>query len=215
MAIKARTKRGHAPSRSPKHMRLPDGIQRPKSIVKLKSLLRLHDVSFGAWGEGYTRTLRELLAEVHCGESVLIVRDGKLIRQVHHAQADIVCHTSQGLLRLIEVRQEFANGAVRHRSRDALRSVSEKIRRNENARAAIIRGIQEELGLMDFSGGGLMANCMKRGKRMSESAESYPTLSVEHVFSVFDWEMPLAYFVAEGYVEVQPRKRTYFAWEPA
>lgn len=193
-----------------KRARLRDGIYRPKSVQKLKSLLKCCGVNYESWGQGYTRTPQQLCGEIRDGESVLIVNNGKLLRQVCHAQADIVCRTADGPMRLVETHQVFKNGAIRDRSGSG-RSMSEKIKRKEDPRAAMIRGIQEELGIKDFDGTGLKKSVEKT--RSTDSAESYPNLPTEHILFLFDWEMPLRYYKPKGYVEVQKHKKTYFSWK--
>jgi len=157
------------------------------------------------------------MKEIRLGESVLVVKRGKLVRQVRHAQVDITCIIDGVLHRLIEDRQEFSNGALRPREGD--RSVSEKIQSGESPKAAAKRGIGEELGLDTFTGEGLKPdpNRPRPRRRYKESAVSYPGLPVEHIEFLFLWLMCMLseYFSREGYVERQKRKTTYFVWRIA
>lgn len=192
-----------------KRVRMRDGAYRPKSAKQLKSLLKKHDIDYGAWGTGLAKTITDLLKEIRDGESVLRVHRGRLVRQVSHAQANI----THGSMRLVETHQVLANGAVRDRG-DTDRSVSEKIRKGESPRAAMIRGIREELGLSSFAGNGLTVSTT-RTKRSPAGGDSYPNLPAEHVLHQFNWQMPREYFIPEGYIERQTRKTSYFAWKEA
>lgn len=188
-----------------------------KNLKSLRRLLKRHGVNFAEWGTGYTKTLQDLMKEIRLGESVLVVKRGKLVRQVRHAQVDITCIIDGVLHRLIEDRQEFSNGALRPREGD--RSVSEKIQSGESPKAAAKRGIGEELGLDTFTGEGLKPdpNRPRPRRRYKESAVSYPGLPVEHIEFLFLWLMCMLseYFSREGYVERQKRKTTYFVWRIA
>ncbi len=192
--------------------RIPSGIRKVKSVKALRTLLQCHSVSYGSWGTGYTKQLRDLMKEILYGESVLLVRRGKLVRQVRHAQATITCLVDDVLYRLVEERQEFANGVVRPREGD--RSVSEKIQAGESPKAAMIRGIREELGIDAYVHKGLTRDSRRPRKRFKASAVSYPGLAVEHIEFQFTWLMPIECFRPEGYVERQKRKTTYFVWHP-
>lgn len=193
--------------------RIPSGIRKVKSLKTLRSLLQRHGVCYANWGIGYTKSLYDLMKEIRLGESVLIVRRGKLIRQVRHAQADITGEIDGVLHRLIESHQVFAGGIERPREGD--RSVSEKIQSGESPKAAMIRGIHEELGLTDFAGKGLIRDSRRPRKRYKDSAVSYPGLAVEHIEFQFTWCMPHEYLEPNGYVETQRRKTTYFVWKKA
>lgn len=200
-------------TRKNRRKRMPSGICKVKSVKALRALLQRHRIDYGSWGTGYTKTPQQLMKEIRSGESVLIVKRGVLVRQVRHAQANISCLIDGVPHRLVEVRQEFSNGTVRHR-KGADRSISEKIRANESPRDAMIRGIYEELGIADFAGIGLVRDSRRPRKRRSDSAESYPNLAVEHVEFLFTWSMLALWVRPEGYVEVQKRKTTHFAWKP-
>lgn len=197
--------------------RIPSGVCKVKNLKSLRRLLKRHGVNFAEWGTGYTKTLQDLMKEVRLGESVLVVKRGRLVRQVRHAQVDITCIIDGVLHRLIEDRQEFANGAVRPREGD--RSVSEKIQSGESPKAAAKRGIGEELGLTAFTGEGLKPdpNRPRPRRRYKESAVSYPGLPVMHIEFLYLWLMCMLseHFSREGYVERQKRKTTYFVWRVA
>lgn len=192
---------------------IPSGICKLKSLKSLRRLLTRHGVNHADWGVGYTKTPQELMKEIRLGESLMLIRRGILRRQARHAQAAITCLVDDVLYMLVEDRQVFANGTVRHRTGG--RSVSEKIQKGESPAAAMVRGIQEELGLTDYRGEGLVKEIRPPRKRSSSSAESYPGLPVDHIEFQFTWRMPVAYFCADGYVETKKRKTTYFVWRVA
>lgn len=198
--------------RKKRKKQIPSGIRKVKSIKSLRALLQYHRIDFSSWGSGYTKNLSELMLEIRVGESVLVVKRGTLIRQTRHAQATITCVVDGVQLRLAEIRQEFSNGAVRIR-KNTDRSTSEKLRADESPKAAMVRGIQEELGLQQYDGEGLVRDVRRPRKRRGDSAASYPNLSVEHVEFQFTWLMPDWLYVPSGYVEVQKRKKTYFEWK--
>ncbi|MES2931539.1 MAG: hypothetical protein V4682_02450 [Patescibacteria group bacterium] len=192
---------------------IPSGPCKVKSLKSLRRLLKRHGVNYADWGAGYTKTPQELMKETRLGESLFLIKRGKLRRQARHSQAAITCLVDGVLYTLVEDRQVFANGTVRYRQSG--RSVSEKIQSGESSKAAMIRGIQEELGLTDYTGAGLVREIRRPRKRSSDSAESYPGLAVDHIEFQFTWAMPIMYFCADGYVEVKKRKTTYFIWKVA
>lgn len=195
--------------------RIPSGVRKVKSLKSLRSLLKRHGVNYADWGTGYTKTLQDLMKEIRLGESVLMVKRGKLVRQVRHAQVNITCVIDGVLHKLVEERQVFANGA--ERPREGGRSVSEKIQAGESPKAAAIRCIGEELGLLTFTGEGLVRDPNRPRKRRKNSAVSYPGLAVEHIEIMFSWLMDMLseFFSHTGYIERQKRKTTYFGWQIA
>ncbi|MDP3402357.1 MAG: hypothetical protein Q8S35_00150 [bacterium] len=193
--------------------KVPAGPCKVKSLKSLRALLKRHGVNYADWGVGYTKTPQELMKEVRLGESLLLIKRGMLRRQARHSQASITCMVDGILYELVEDRQVFANGTVRRR--EGGRSVSEKIQSGESPKAAMIRGIHEELGLVDYTGEGLVREIRRPRRRSNDSAESYPGLAVDHIEFQFSWAMPLKYFCADGYVEVKRRKSTYFVWKVA
>jgi len=196
--------------------RFPAGPCKVKSLKALRSQLKRHGVNYADWGTGYTKTVQDLMKEIRLGESMFVVRRGQLIRQVNHAQVKITCVIDGVLHRLVETRQEFANGAIRPREGD--RSLSEKIQTGESRKNAAIRGVREELNLQTFKGEGLKPDPVEeRRRRFKPSAVSYPGLPVLHIEFLFNWVMQQEseFFRREGYVERQKRKTTYFEWQVA
>lgn len=195
--------------------RIPSGPCKVKSLKALRSLLKRHGVNYADWGTGYTKTIQDLMKEIRLGESVLIVRRGKLIRQVQHGQVKITCVIDGVPHKLVETRQVFANGSVRPREGD--RSLSEKVQTGESPKEAVVRGIGEELGIVGFTGEGLIKDPKNPHprKRFKDSAVSFPGLAVEHIEFIFLWAMDMlsTFFRRVGYIEKQTRKTTYFEWQ--
>lgn len=160
------------------------------------------------WGTGEAKTLAHLQREIESGECVLCTDEaGKLLRRVVVAGADVYYQSLDGKkYRLKEDRQVFKDG--RERRRDLGQAVIEKMKPNEDPRVAVIRGIQEELGI---------SNEITLTKTSTDVRQvispSYPGLESEYVRHIFQVTLIDQQFNPNGYVEKQPDKSTYFVWE--
>lgn len=160
------------------------------------------------WGKGEAKTLAHLQKEIDEGESLLVAdEDGKLRRKVVVAGADVYYVSPEGRkFRLKEERQVFKDGRVR--TRKLSRSLVEKMKPDEDPKAAAIRGLREELGLASNS------SLTELGIDENQSAsQSYPGLHSQYVRHNYGIVLSDEQFNPSGYVEEQDDKNTYFVWE--
>ena len=160
------------------------------------------------WGTGKAKTLEHLQKEIESGETILITGEaGELLRRVVVGKADIFYQSPDGKkYRLKEDKQVFKDG--RERRRNLGQAVSEKIRPDEDPDTAMIRGIQEELGI---SGKISLTKTMEDVE--NETSPSYPGLKSQYSRQIFQATLSDEQFKPEGYVEEQSDKSTYFIWE--
>ena len=96
----------------------------------------------------------------------------------------------------------------RARKRNLGRAVSEKIKLAEIPAEAMVRGIQEELGIAGA------INLVEEGTTEETiDSPSYPGLISRYVSHKFRVQLNDEQFQPEGYVESQPNMTTYFLWE--
>lgn len=117
--------------------------------------------------------------------------------------ADIYYHAPDGKkYRLKEDRQVFKDG--RERRRELGRAVSEKMK----PRTAMIRGIQEELGISSKI---ILIDTGTDEQKIA--SPSYPGLESLYIRHKFRAELTDEQFNPDGYEEEQDDKMTYFIWE--
>jgi hypothetical protein len=172
----------------------------------LEQLLKMYGISVAEWGAGDAKTVSHLLKEIEDGESKLVAKRDKLMRQL--AIMTIWVYSPDRSMVLKEDRQEFKDGRVRRRGHLS-GSVTEKVKRDEEMDlAAVARALKEELG-----------DCYVDSLRyigadiQEENSMSYPGLTT--VYKQAKYDVTLSYANAEGYVEVQKDKSTFFVWVPA
>lgn len=184
------------------------GGQEVLATDALKRQLEAAGINTAEWGIGQAKTLAHLQKEIESGETVLVTSStGKLLRKVIGGGADIFYTSPDGKkYRLKEDRQVFKDG--RERRRDFGWAVSEKMRPDEDPRIAMIRGIQEELGIS----GGVDLEEIETDEETLNSP-SYPGLQSQYVRHKFRMTLNKDQFNPDGYVEEQPDKSTYFVWE--
>ena len=165
-------------------------------------------IDTSSWGTGQAKTLAHLQKEIESGETILITREtGELLRRVVVGGADIYYRSSDGKkYRLKEDRQVFNDG--RERRRDLGQAVSEKMKPDEDPRTAMIRGIQEELGISSE----IYLTEAGTDEQMVTSP-SYPGLESQYIRHKFQVLLTDEQFEPEGYTEEQSDKSTYFIWE--
>lgn len=180
-----------------------------ETVQEVESLLQEYDIPLSEWGKGNAKTIWHLAKEIEDGETALAEEDGQLFRTVHVCNAEVYHRSSEGqLYRLREDRQEFHDGRVRRR--DLGGALSEKFKAGEDPTEAMVRGIEEELGLTE---GGIEQVLFLGEERRAGSAMSYPGLSTMYVRYLFDVYLTNEGFNPAGYVEHQDDKSTYFVWE--
>lgn len=178
------------------------------TINTLRKQLSAGGIDTSSWGTGQAKTLAHLQREIELGETVLTTgKNGELLRKVVGGGADIYYQSPDGKrYRLKEDRQIFKDG--RERRRDLGQAVSEKMKPGEDPQTAMIRGVEEELGI---SGKILLTATGTVEERVS--SPSYPGLESQYIRHTFQVTLNDEQFNPEGYVEEQVDKSTYFVWE--
>ena len=158
------------------------------------------------WGRGDTKTVDHLLEEMRNGDSELIVDGTDLTRRVRHVWVDVFATVQDERRHLVERRQVFNDGRVRERVLPT--SIGEKCKVGENPAEAARRGIVEELAIA-----APIKLIVGMDRQNPIGPPSYPTLRTVYDTYWFVAELDISDFKPEGYVEIQPDKRTYFEWE--
>lgn len=176
--------------------------------TELKKQLEDSGIDISQWGKGEAKTIEHLKCEIDRGESVLKKDEtGTLVRRVSIVGANIY-HISKNGKRycLIEDRQIFIDG--RERRRDYGHAVSEKMKPGEDPKDAIVRGIQEELGI----DGVIDPQKTWEDEKISLS-RSYPGLVSNYIRYEFEVILDEDQFKPDGYIEEQEKMNTYFIWK--
>lgn len=185
-----------------------DPVRRTAVQNDVVALLRKHGVSTETWGTGSAKTLGHLVSEVIEGETTLVEDEaGNLVRVVSILYVNVLFAAPNRTLRLREDRQVFADGRERRRTLEG--SLAEKLKAGEEADdRAVSRALQEELGTSRVL---KIADC---GITLVEQdSPSFPGLRMRATHRHFDAMLHDASYRAEGYVERQHDKSTYFVWE--
>ncbi len=181
--------------------------QKKEQILLSEGVLKNFGVDISLWGkESGNKTIIDLQKEIDQGESVLIEEQGRLIRKVAGIQADVYYEEfPKKKLRLIEEKQVFLNGEERKRS--FVRSIGEKMKTKEQPHEALIRGLQEELGVM-----GAINYVQKDLLVETKYSQSYVGLLSEFTTYIFSVFLTKDQFKQDGYIEIGDNCTTYFVW---
>ncbi len=165
-------------------------------------------IDFSDWGVGSAKSFDHLLQEIVSGESSFeVTNSGEVIRKIEVASAIVWYRSVDGDTYLLsEDRQVFKDG--RERKRKLPSSISEKIQPDESPDKAIIRGIQEELGIKDE----VDLDWDSTTDDVRES-ESYPGLKTSYLTYYYEVKLNDQQFNPQGYIEYQDDKTTYFVWD--
>lgn len=176
----------------------------------LRAVLQTAGVPYDTWGQGVAKTTEHLLDEVRSGETRLSWGpDGELVRTVSVVWVDVFGHDNQGRRwHLREDRQVFRDG--RERRRQLQTSLGEKMLPDEDIIAATQRALVEELGVVGTSAVEYLGS-----EQTVHTPISYPGLESRYDTHVVRIEITSDQFRADGYVEHQADKSTFFVWEPA
>lgn len=179
-----------------------------QSIDSLQKQLLSAGIDTSSWGTGKAKTIDDLFNEIREGETVLTKDEsGELLRTVVVGSAAVYHKTADGkTYRLKEDRQVFTDG--RERRREMVGSVAEKMKPDEDPAEAMVRGIQEELGIE----GELEMHEADSYDEVVDSP-SYPGLRSKYLHHTFEVSLKDEQYNPDGYVENQPTKSTYFVWE--
>lgn len=173
----------------------------------LEARLRAHGIDPTRFGQGSAKSLAHLVAELANGEAALIEQDGRLVRRVGVLNVDVLADHAGRRLRLVEDRQEFADGRVRLRALPC--SVAEKLHDGEDRTKAVARALAEELGITRYR----LVSGFEDAVKADESP-SYPGLRSEYAITRIAVLIDPAEY-RPSYREDQPDKSTFFAWEKA
>jgi len=178
------------------------------NIKSLRSQLENAGINISNWGTGKAKTIEHLQKEIEEGETVLTTNEnGELIRNLNVVSSDIYYISKEGKqYRLKEEKQVFQDG--RERKRGLEYAISEKIKADEDPEKAIIRGIEEELGIE----GDIKTNKIEIEINTIESP-SYPGLKTEYNIHKFKTILNEKQFNPNGYIERQDGLTTFFVWE--
>lgn len=171
----------------------------------LRELLEAHDFDTAAWGDGPTKTVEALWHELEEGESVIMAIDGELVRRTNVAAVNVVVRFDDENYRLYEEKQVFANGSERRRN--LVTSLAEKIKLDELPEQAVIRAINEELGISLPK----IVRCL--GERVLERvSQTFGGISTQLMLRLAEVELYASDFDPNGYIEYQKDKSVHFKW---
>ena len=173
----------------------------------LELQLASNGVPFKGWGENGTKTIDHLLKEIQRGEAVIISESGWVIRIISTAAINVFYAQEEKTFVLVEEKQLFRDG--RKRIRTLTSSLGEKIRALETPEEAARRGLKEELSIAE------RIPLIGSGKevRQLNPSKSYPGIYTANILHRFDIFLPEKFYRAEGYVEMQKDKTSYFVWK--
>jgi hypothetical protein len=189
-------------------------------IKQVTDILHSYSIPIEKWtGKKSTKTLDDLYEEVESKESTLTVTSaGKLLRTVNIASAIVIStHPKTGkIFKLIETRQVFADGSIRKREH-LIGGMTEKIKMGESALEGTVRGLREELQIINgFKLATHVENIIRNAK-----TTSYPGLNskqiIQKTYVKLDSEH-LTRTIDSGFKELQKTKggkllkTTYFKW---
>ncbi len=189
----------------------PTAISKDQPLInleKLESFLATHQVPLTEWGKGKAKTLDHLLDELTKGECYFEKGNDQfsLIRRVEGVQITVFHDTLDGRLRLNEDRQVFNDGRTRRRPSDF--SVGEKMSPGETPHQSATRALAEELGIVET----VPLVFKETIEQPVSPSTSYPGLGVRHRDHTFEVILPTSAYRPEGYIEIQPDKKSYFQW---
>jgi hypothetical protein len=174
-------------------------------VEELRQWLTAVAIPTHTWGQNGTKTVATLWQELIAGETVLQTDPPQ--RQVQ--LVEIVIRRSDQVL--IEAAQELAGGQMRQR--DIL--PAEKMKAGEGVETAVLRGLQEELGVAPENVT-IQANSYRQHQRLHDSPSypGLPTLYTIHRLTVRVNGLPDSDFWHDhaAYGSGDPVKRHYWTW---
>lgn len=173
---------------------------------ELVSLLEKHGVDVSLFGSGTTKSVNDLLMEIHQGETKLVEANGQLFRELSAVRVYVFADVKEGRVYLVEDRQVFDNGQIRIREKK--NSVSEKMKEKENPHEVVKRGLLEELGVRKFK---FIKKSYSLHTEIIQSP-SYPEIISKYIFYDFAILLDDSEYKEEGYIEKQGNITTFFKW---
>lgn len=188
-----------------------------RTAEESRAILEKVGLPLDTWGVGPTKTFEDLWEELRLGEAWLDIpgeenRDqyGEVIRVTHVLAINVFCEVEGKVWRLCEEKQVFKDGRGERR-RELISSLAEKIRKDEDQEDAVVRALQEELGVLHTP-----RNVMYDGSdEMWKRTQTYPGLSSQLLLEKYTVLLHPDDFQPDGYVEDQVEKQTFFIWEEA
>ncbi len=198
---------------NPEFSQLEQGVvfDERTTVQQLKTALRRGGVHVDRFGMGPAKTIENLLDEIHEGESTITVKsNGEILRELRVVWVDVFCELSNGdVYRLREDRQEFKDGRednIKRRTLDS--SLGEKLKADEAPEVAVMRALEEELGIKEI------ISVQSHGSTAKVlTPDTYPGLESSYIFYKFETVIPESAFNPEGYIEDQPDKTNYYVWD--
>ena len=176
------------------------------SLEQLKSVLEEYGVDLSIWGtEGY-KTVEHLWNEIEEGECIIYGVDGVLKREVNFVGAKILYIKDGVKYHLYEEKSLFKDG--RERIRDIWYSMAEKFKFGEDPKEALVRGMEEELGIHINHNQFTQYN-----KLYFPSDGDYPGIKSSHTGYSFLITLNDYQYDPDGYIEKQSDKDIYFTWK--
>ena len=195
--------------------------RRPQSSDDMKRMLARAGLPIETWGEGPTKTPENLWQEIVDGETILMSpltkekeeEYGEIIRLTSVLAVDVFTEIEGELFHLREDRQVFKDGRGERRRDYLMTSLGEKIKHNEDRDEAVLRAVQEELGLLEEAIASVTPP-KDKDEVIWRKTETYPELPSR--FNSYQYEIhvkPEAVNLEQGYMEDQPEKQIYFVWD--
>ncbi len=175
---------------------------------ELAELLLANKIPLSEWGTGDAKTITDLYSEIRHGESTLLIENNKLVREVGIVKIDIFYKDSTGTYQLAEDYQEFYDGRKRTIKHDC--PVGEKMKPNETPIQAFERALKEELCITQPIQGRAT-----KARITTKVSHSYPGLLSRYREHRFTVTIPKKYYNADGYMERDGDRKTYFSWRQA
>lgn len=172
---------------------------------ELQELLLQNKIPLAEWGTGEAKTIADLYSEIRHGESILITENDKLVREVGIVKIDIFYKDTTGLYKLAEDYQEFYDGRRRTIQHEC--PVGEKMKPNETPIQAFTRALKEELAITQPIQGRAV-----KARTTTKISRSYPGLISRYREHRFTVTIPKKYYNADGYMEIDGDRKTYFSW---
>jgi hypothetical protein len=177
----------------------------------LLDIVKLKDKDFNGMRKWVSQNLdhgpTHLFKEIESGECTVLEERGNLLREIEFVMCEMFYHNGKNLFKLIEEKQVFNDG--RTRTRDKESSVSEKMMIGEDPLESLIRGVEEELGII------LDESQIEEegGVEKTEASQSFPGLTTKYNGHNFTCFLNQSQYNPNGYIEVQKDKSTYFIWK--
>ncbi|TVM00993.1 MAG: hypothetical protein CV087_11970 [Candidatus Brocadia sp. WS118] len=169
------------------------------NVERLKDALPIRD-----YGKGKAKSFQQLLDEVATGETQIIWRENRPIRLLRIVVVKVY-HRGK---RLVEDRQEFPDGRVRHRG---IEGISEKLHPQEDHTKAVYRALHEELGFPSDELHDVSIQYLGQELEKKEST-SYPGLESHYDKYQYEVHIPDNLYKPEYTELCEEGMHSYFVW---